>query len=79
MMAFNVSEKYLNNMFCFSTCIPKIRLRNLDMSLWPLSRVNMPGMSSEFVINPTPTNPSAMSANHGSNRAHFFKIKYTYL
>lgn len=31
------------------------------MSLYPLSSVRKPGLSSEDVINPTPTRPSAMS------------------
>ena len=33
MMALRVSEKYLNKRFCFWTCIPRIRLRNLLISL----------------------------------------------
>ena len=33
MMAASVSEKYLKSRFCFSTCIPRILLRNLLISL----------------------------------------------
>ena len=33
MIAARVSEKYLKSRFCFSTCIPRILLRNLLISL----------------------------------------------
>ncbi len=61
MIAARVSEKYLNSRFCRSTLRPRIRFRNFDMSLWPLSSTIMPGLSSLCVIRPTPTRPSAMS------------------
>ena len=52
-------------------------LRNLLISLYPLSSVRNPGLSSDCVIKPTPTKPSAIS-KYVKNSSTVF-ITYIYI
>lgn len=60
-IASSVSVKYLNNRFCNSTGIPKIRFKNLLILLKSLSSASTPGELSLLIIRPTPTRASAIS------------------